>query len=377
MSGLTHRRVAQTAGISLSATTYHYETKAEMVAHASRELLARHLQSFRQAASDYQNGKVKDRSLDRFVVRVLANAASTSRQTSLAWCEIMLDAARSAEGHELARNWFADLEGAWIDLARVMDADIRGWKVQITIDTMIGLLFVILPLGLTAEKLEAFCNGAHPVEVWGLRSITANDRTQADRPYSPKAERTRARILDGAIRILNRRGAGAVSYRAVDEESGVALTVPAYYFGSIVELVRVAEAQLFYAAKDRYRQSVATAKPERASMEDLADVTATILIREATEFGLASLAHYSVWLEAARSAALRPEVSAAVLDQAQAWQRRLQGVGPSTLNDGVYFQALFVGQLVRALASGAPLNLLSTLRSEIFAALNHRFAKDR
>lgn len=54
---LTHRRVAAAANVSLSATTYHYATKADMLADASRKLLDGYLRTFRQIVHQQQCGR--------------------------------------------------------------------------------------------------------------------------------------------------------------------------------------------------------------------------------------------------------------------------------------------------------------------------------
>ena len=371
ISGLTHRRVAKAAGISLSATTYHYATKADMLAEASRDLLAGYLAAFRRIARNHRQGLGRNSSPDAFVTRLLINAAGRYRQKSLAWCEIILDAARSPEGHQLARHWFEELHEAWSDIFRAFGANCDEGDVQIAIDTVIGLMFIVLPLNLNQAQIAALRSDALPEVIETLQTIAALP-ADADRPLGKKAHNTRSRIVEGTIRILNELGVGGVSYRAVADESGVALTAPAYYFGSIEALIRVAEAELFHESKARYRQMLSVANLAQPSAETLADVTAAILIREATEFRLASLAHYSVWLAATRSEALRPAVASAVLDQAQAWERRVCHLGAARPGNGTYLQEIFLGQHIRSLASGAPISSIAKLRAQFLARLSRR-----
>jgi DNA-binding transcriptional regulator YbjK len=158
-------------------------------------------------------------------------------------------------------------------------------------------------------------------------------------------------ILESAINLLVKFGPGEVSYRTVAAGAGVALSAPAYYFGSIEQLIRAAEAKLFEAARERYRETTAYLSQQPSNADDLADATLAVLIREATDYRQASLAHYSIWLEAARSASLRPEVSTAIVDQATGWQRRLLKLYGLCTENGINVQALFVGRLVRTLAT--------------------------
>ena len=369
ISGLTHRRVARAAGISLSATTYHYATKADMLAEASRNLLAGYLSAFRRSAQDHRQGKGRDSSPQDFMTRLLVNATGRHRRESLAWCEIILDAARSPEGHQLARHWFEELHKAWSDLFRAFGADCDDVDVQIAIDTVIGLMFIALPLNLKPAQVAEIRSNAWSEALEASAVITSRP-ADADRPLGKKAETTRSRIVEGAIKILKQSGVASVSYRAVAEESGVALTAPAYYFGSIETLIRVAEVELFRESKARYRQMLSVANLSQPSAETLADLTAAILVREATEFRLASIAHYSVWLAAARIEALRPAVASAVIDQIHAWERRIDHIRVAGPGDGTYLQALFVGQLIRSLACGAPLTVMADMRGQFLRKLS-------
>lgn len=373
IGGLTHRRVAEAAGVSLSATTYHYASKQTMLDDASNRLLASYLDALRAQAERFRSGGPRHTDLGAFITTYLAQAAGRHRRTSLAWCEIILDAARTPEGHALALRWFTQLAEVWSDLAGATGLQPAPHQVQIAIDTTIGFLFIILSLGLNEEDVHAL-RGDPTTVLRGDESRGALD-DEADRsPASPKAERTRATILGATIAILKEQGPAGVSYRAVSERAGVSLTAPAYHCGSIRDLIRLAERDLFQASKQRYREMLAAAKAGGGSPDDLADVTTTILIREATAHRSASIAHYAIWLESARTAALRPEVQGAILDQAQAWQRRLAPLGATTLSDGLTFQALFIGQLVRTLASGGELAVMSGLRAAFRAALDARLS---
>ncbi|MEJ2623752.1 MAG: hypothetical protein P8Z80_04190 [Pseudolabrys sp.] len=376
ISGLTHRRVARAAGISLSATTYHYATKADMLAEASRDLLARYLAAFRRSALEHRQGRGRDSSPQAFMTRLLVNAAGRHRRESLAWCEIILDAAKSLEGHQLAHHWFEELHEAWSDLFRAFGADCDDGDVQVAIDTVIGLMFIVLPLNLNPAQVAEIRSNAWSEALEAL-SAMPSPPADADRPLGKKAQATRARIVEGTIKILKQSGVASVSYRAVAEESGVAFTAPAYYFGSIETLIRVAEAELFQESKARYRQMLSAANLAQPSAETLADLTAAILVREATEFRLASIAHYSVWLAATRIEALRPAVASAVVDQIHAWERRIAQIGAVGPGDGTCLQALFLGQLIRSLACGAPLAIMANTRGNFLKRLSQRLGHQK
>jgi len=365
IGGLTHRRVAQAAGVPIAATTYHYATKADMLADAFQRLLDSYLHSFRRMADRHRRGEGDDRTLDDLVTRLAVNAAGRHRTRTLAWCELMLDAGRDPAGHALAQRWFADLERVWGEMASLLEGEHVPLGVSAAIDLTIGYLFVVLALGLSGDAVRALRQSV-PIETLlppGPASSVADGG--AESPSTAKAAKAKSAILDSAIDLLVQSGPGAISYRTVAAGAGVALSAPAYYFGSIEQLIRVAEATLFDAAKERYRETTSILSRSALTADDIADVTAAVLIREATEYRRASLAHYSIWLEAARGAALRPEVGGAIVDQATGWRRRLGQLTDGPTKSGMDFQALFIGRLVRSLASGASLDSLSYFRKEV------------
>ncbi len=371
MGGITHRRVAAAAKVSLSATTYHYDTKNALVTDASKALLKRYLESFAHSAEIYRESKGSCNSLTGLAAQLALNAVGLGRAESIAWCEIILDAARTPDGHKLASEWFGELAESWRAVAAAMGEKLSWEAIQAVSDTTIGLYFIILALGLGEKQVEALWLSDDPCKVWGIEA-NPNIAAEAEHRFGRKALETRSKIIGGAIRILNRDGAGAVTYRNVAAESGVALTAPAYYFSSIDDLMRVAEGELFRASKERYRAVAALSRSTEMTPAIIADMSATILIKEATEFRLPSAAFYSLWLQAARSSALRPEVAGMIVDQATAWQRRAAILEGISFQDGIFFQALFIGILVRAMASGAPIEVLMETRAEFFEVLTHR-----
>jgi AcrR family transcriptional regulator len=360
---LTHRRVAQAAGVPIAATTYHYATKADMLADAFERLLGSYLEAFERVADRHRRGGGIDQSLDDLVTRIVINAAGRHRTRTLAWCELMLDAARTPSGHLLASQWFADLERAWTKLAGLFGSDQNPVAIHAAIDLSVGLIFVTLALGLDPDQARALREGS-PVET--LASAGSDTATQID-----PAEKAGARsaILESAIKLLVEFGPGEISYRTVAAGADVAQSAPAYYFGSIEQLIRASEAKLFEAARARYRETTANLARQPSDVDDLADATVAVLIHEATDHRQASLAHYSIWIEAARSASLRPEVSRAIIDQAAGWHRRLLKLHGHTAETGINIQALFVGRLVRLLATQPSMPDMIYFRRELLYAL--------
>jgi len=364
VSRLTHRRVAAAASVSLSATTYHYKTKADMLATAAQRLLDGYIDDFRSIAQDCRQGLRPPLTLAELCFRIVRNATGRNSVAALAWCEIMLDAARSPEGHEIAQRWFADLQGAWTDVAQAFGEEATALELLCMIDLVVGLLFVSRGLQLDGNAIAAVENGASPEATWRLAIAPATGAPAGEKPRSRKAVETRERLLRSAIELLIEGGTGAVTCTAVAARSGDAMTAPAYHFSSISGLLKAAETRMFRDSKNRAREVFAGGQNDCHSAEELVDVTAAIFIREATQFRPQSIAHYSIWLEAARDPQLRPDVSAAVGDQLRAWMRRLAAISGGTEHNALACQALFVGALVRVVSTGARTEELARIRAQ-------------
>ncbi len=372
-SRVTHRLVAAAAGVSLAATTYHYVTKSEMIADASRRLLDGYVESFRRAAQRQRRGRGRALDLGSFVTKLLTNASGRYRRLALAWCEIILEAARTTEGHAIADEWFGKLFEAWADLARAMYGELSDEAILSGVDTAIGLLFITLPLELKPAQVAAvFAAGADPVTHWAPRDPAPEAGQSPPVRRTPKARETRERILEGAIAVLVANGAGAVTYKAVAQECGLTIAAPAYHFGSIDGLLKAAEVELFARSKHRYRDMVGSAAPGQ-TLDGLADLTAAVFVREVTQHGRAAIAIYSIGIESARRLDLRAAVWSVIADQAKAWRRQLEQLNPDVAAfDAMRMQAVFIGKQIRALSTGCPIAQLSAargaFRDEIAAA---------
>jgi len=362
---LTHRRVAQAAGVSLAATTYHFSSKAEMIADASARLMANYINGFDRLGDRCGRGERHFVSQDELLFRLVANTASRHNIQSLAWCEIIMDATRTDEGQERARRWFDALYASWRKLLAQFDAPVDGEALISGIDTVIGMTLMVHGLGLDEAAVARIWSGdpasAHSTPAPGPSSNAA--------ALTPKARRTRQTIIEAAIDILMREGSGGIGFRTVAQRTGMAQSAPSYYFESIGDLLREAEITLFQRSKARYRELSAERTAPLTSADELVDLTMAIYTREATEYARSSIAHYSIWLEAAREPRLRESVGRAILDQSSSWQRRLAAIAPRGTFEGYRLQALFIGGIVRTVACGSNILEISRKRESFRTAI--------
>ena len=350
--GLTHRAVARAAGVSLAATTYHFDTKAQIVEETSRALLEAYLAAFRRMEARIRTGgETRLASLDDLVRRVVLNAVGRDRTRSLAWCELVLHGGRSAAGRAMAQLWYEQLDSIWHDIARLFDPSASRDRAAAAVDLAIGLTFILHPLGLdqaTAADLLAGRQDLEPV----LRAGLPANRIERGDDTGPEARR---KVLQAAIDIIVEEGATGLSYGRVASLAGMARSGPGYYFPAIRDLLEAAQMALFRRAKARR----------------LLDLTTAIFFREALESGRENIGYHSVWMSAAQDPSLRPAVASSLLDLQRAWSRRIAAVYGAAPSPTVplRMQAMFTGKLVRATAAAAGLADLSRVRGDFAAVL--------
>jgi AcrR family transcriptional regulator len=362
LAAVTHKMVADRAGVSLAATTYYFETKNDIVAEASSQLLHHYAGSLARFAERRQAGPAVD--FHAFFLRILANVAGGHRFDTLAWCEIMLDAARRDATRRLARSWFDRVHDLWLDIAALLGVADGERVARSGLDLCIGLFFVILPLAL--EEAEATA-----LPFAGLRERP--DAADAPVPAriaarkGRKAAETRRRVLDAAIDIMAAEGPGGITYRAVADRAGLTRAAPTYHFPTIEGLIGEVQVELFERTKARYREGLAGLDRAALAEEQLVRHTAAILRREASDFGLLGLADLAIRLEAARHPAFRPIVRAHIEDQNRAWLRILRQLDPESAAPAgaMILQALCIGKLIRIVATGGRRTDLDRLREEL------------
>ena len=354
IAGLTHRAVAQGAGVSLAATTYHFATKADILGAASQRLLDGYLAAFdRLEARIGAGGETGLATLEDLVVRVTGNALGRERIRSLAWCEIILHCARDPAGRAVAQGWYQALDRIWARIGARLDPAAGPDDARQAIDLVVGLTFLLHPLALVPDVAGAILSGAR--DPAGDLAALAGDMP------APAASAAGQQVIAATIAVLIDDGAAGVTFRSVAERAGLSRSGPAHHFASVARLIEVAQLTLFQTAKARYRAAMAGSTAGPLPAGPLLDLTAAVFTREALDHARENTGYYSAWVSAAQTPALRPAVAAAQLDQHRAWCRRLAplGGGPAT---ALRFQALFVGMLIRALAAGADAGLLARVR---------------
>lgn len=365
VAGLSHRIVARRANVSLSATTYYFSSKADIVAAAAAMVLDNYSDAFSGMVTRIRAGESRLTSFRDFAIRRVQNSSGSYRNGVLSWGEISLDAVRNDESLRLTREWHDRLKLLWTDIARALNVADPAETAQSGIDLVVGLLLMCIGLHLNAEEIGLLLRGhSNPFEARSSSGTKEGSATRKERSDSKWAH-TRRALIDAAIQILISDGAAALSHRSIAARAGVSNTTPSYYFAGIDDILRIAQAELFERSKDRYRSAMDGFDFRNADIEQIIEVTNVVFVREVTEHGQRNLASYTIWIEAARRADLKQMVWSAVADQCEAWNSLVAPLSKHHRSlDGLLLQALFIGKSIRILSTGARTADLVAARSE-------------
>lgn len=367
LAALSYRKVANAAGVSLALVNYHFPAKAELVANLSATVLRQYAKSIELAIERISSATPA--TFDDMARRLLRHAITRDLDHTMAWAEIVLEAARRPESVVLAREWDSELQRLWTGLAVATGHDASPVAVRSETDLLMGLLFLCLALRIDENSLAGTLEGVIPENM--IASSAPSLNTPKREKTSPKAFETKARIVAAVIDILKDHGTAAISFRAIAERADLSLAAPSYYFSSIADLLSHSQITLTERSKDRYRQVMNIADRGSLSPTQLIDLTTTIFVREATESGADNLAFFANWLEAARRTELRPVIQSFVESQIAAWQRVLprHKNAPSSKRSGLLAMSLFLGKLLRIISTGSTTTDLARSREEFLYAL--------
>lgn len=362
MAALTHRRVAQQAQVSLAATTYYYETKNDIIKHASHELLDQYVQAFQRFERRYATTP-EPLSFRDFAMKLVANALGKHRAVTLAWCEITLNAAHEPSLQELTQSWFRTLNGIWRNIAHLLDEKDIDHAATSAIDAVVGFIFLLVPLGLSGASLRTLLSSDVADFVPDFLTEPANQAPFAS--TGKKAEETRERILSSAVAILTSGLNEPLTFRIVAERAG--LTVPAliYHFPTVSDLLNEAQMRLFHNTKLRYRSARGAIDYASIDVDQTINATTRVFLREATEHRNLSLAAFPVYVQSSRDPRLRPGLWSINAEQWHGWRPVMSSLNPSaTPFDAWFMAALFTGKLIRIISTGGKSRALSEVSEE-------------
>ncbi len=368
LSRTTHRSVAKRANVSLASTTYYYETKMDMIKDASYVLAKKNLESMKAVPKRRLSDPQFAVTFRDFCVRsIAAGVAKKFRTPTIAWQEIMIEAARNDDLRSVAIEWFDGLEAIWLKLANEFPGEFSESLIRSALDSTIGQIFLAQQFGFNSGDIYNILDKNNNVAEC-IKNKKYNNQLLDDPSLEKdgkKAQATRAKILDAAIGLIEDYGVSGVTHRAIAARAGLAPTAPVYYFKNLESLLQATQVQIFARAKARYRHVMAGIDYDALKIDQLADLTSAVFMREVTEFKSVNLAELSVFMDFQRNPALGPVMRDVSLDQYLAWDRLLKRIGYGARSmDAYLIYGLFIGKKLRILATGVQTHDLGRVRQE-------------
>jgi TetR/AcrR family transcriptional regulator, regulator of biofilm formation and stress response len=106
VDGVTHRAVAEEAGVSLSSTTYHYASKDEIVSEALRRVAALEIERVGRDAERLADGHPDNASIARALGDWLAEQLESARLLQVrAGYHLQLEVGKRPELREINHEW--------------------------------------------------------------------------------------------------------------------------------------------------------------------------------------------------------------------------------------------------------------------------------
>jgi AcrR family transcriptional regulator len=136
IAGLSYRRVARDAGVSLALVNYYFPQRSELIASSSERIFVDYALGFERAVERFRLGSRP--SFRTFVRQAFRNAVWRDRTLALAWAELMLDAVRHEPSRDLAQAWQAKLTELWTNIAAACGESRPQEAARIGIDLVIG-----------------------------------------------------------------------------------------------------------------------------------------------------------------------------------------------------------------------------------------------
>jgi TetR/AcrR family transcriptional regulator, regulator of biofilm formation and stress response len=135
---VTHRNVAEEAGVPLAATTYYFSSKDELLKEAFRFHAANELRRVENAIGEFGNSLSAD-DLAMYLAKFLADGLHESRQSLLAEYALLLEAAHDAQLEEFARQFY-DAFADWLTaILEKLGSKSPAVDVRIILATLAGL----------------------------------------------------------------------------------------------------------------------------------------------------------------------------------------------------------------------------------------------
>jgi len=146
VDAVTHRRVAELAGVPLGSTTYYFATRDRMLVEAMQEFDRQEIEAVRARFGDLDTKRPSRRRYVTEVVDFIAPQLGEFRWRTLAQYTLLCEAARRPELEALQREWIQ----AWVSVFQELFHSIGASNPQLEARMLLAMLD-----GFLVEQLAA------------------------------------------------------------------------------------------------------------------------------------------------------------------------------------------------------------------------------
>lgn len=150
--GVTHRSVADEAGVSLALTTYHFASKEDILRKVYFRLCDQEISRFRAIYKTTTN-LTPDDIVDHVSTQAIREATEF-REQSIAGFELMLEAFRSKELSAAVRLVFDEKIGFWRQTMTQMGSKKPDLDAQIMFCSVLGAFLVMMARGQVQSEIS-------------------------------------------------------------------------------------------------------------------------------------------------------------------------------------------------------------------------------
>ncbi len=150
--GVTHRAVADEAGVSLALTTYHFASKEDILSKVYEHLYkeeARRFSEIYKSVADLDRNEIVDH-ISTQVIR----EATEFRQQSIAGCELMLEAFRSKDLRAPVKKVFDEKLAFWRETMNAVGSDEPDLDAQIMFCSALGAFAIMMARGRVQSEIS-------------------------------------------------------------------------------------------------------------------------------------------------------------------------------------------------------------------------------
>ncbi|MFD6155412.1 TetR/AcrR family transcriptional regulator [Nocardia sp. NPDC060256] len=151
VAGLTNRRIAAEAGLSLGSITYHFDTQDDLLRAGLLTFIAEESRRFTELADRFQAGEI---GLEQAGALLGSIATDTSFGVDhTAWFELYLQAGREPELHEAANACFAAYDRLATSVLQAMGVPAAADFAEMSVALLTGMQLRRLATGSNPDRL--------------------------------------------------------------------------------------------------------------------------------------------------------------------------------------------------------------------------------